>query len=213
MALPRGRPRSFDVEAAVERAMGVFWSRGYHATALPDLLRATKLSRGSLYAAFGDKHSLFLRALDRYIADALARIDMELARKESRSTGCGPTLPAMSSARAVPMVGVDACWWPRPWNWLARMLTLVVGSQAFSKPWRPGWRMHCPGRRRRAGWQLVLSLQVPPEFSSVSLRGCAWSAKRHRHGSHRKPPLTRFSTSSSGKQPMDVSAMGARYLD
>ncbi len=33
--------------------MGVFWSRGYHATALPDLLRATKLSRGSLYAAFG----------------------------------------------------------------------------------------------------------------------------------------------------------------
>ena len=76
--LPRGRPRSFDVEAAVERAMGVFWSRGYHATALPDLLRATRLSRGSLYAAFGDKHSLFLRALDRYIADALARMDIEL---------------------------------------------------------------------------------------------------------------------------------------
>src|SRR5580692_13025214 len=76
--LPRGRPRSFDMEAAVERAMGVFWSRGYHATALPDLLRATKLSRGSLYAAFGDKHSLFLRALDRYIADALTRMDIEL---------------------------------------------------------------------------------------------------------------------------------------
>ncbi|MCA3571157.1 MAG: TetR/AcrR family transcriptional regulator, partial [Bradyrhizobium sp.] len=74
---PRGRPRSFDVEAAVERAMNVFWSRGYHATALPDLLRATKLSRGSLYAAFGDKHSLFLRALDRYIADALTRMDAE----------------------------------------------------------------------------------------------------------------------------------------
>jgi TetR/AcrR family transcriptional repressor of nem operon len=77
--LPRGRPRGFDVEVAVERAMGVFWSRGYHATALPDLLRATKLSRGSLYAAFGDKHSLFLRALDRYIADAVRRMDIELA--------------------------------------------------------------------------------------------------------------------------------------
>src|ERR1700748_2748294 len=75
--MPRGRPRSFDAEAAVERAMSVFWSRGYHATALPDLLRATKLSRGSLYAAFGDKHSLFLRALDRYIADALTRMDSE----------------------------------------------------------------------------------------------------------------------------------------
>src|ERR1700742_2301721 len=77
--LPRGRPRTFDVEAAVERAMGVFWSRGYHATALPDLLRATKLSRGSLYAAFGDKHSLFLRALDRYIDDSLKRMDVEFA--------------------------------------------------------------------------------------------------------------------------------------
>lgn len=58
--------------------MGVFWSRGYHGTALPDLLRATRLSRGSLYAAFGGKHALFLRALDRYIADALARTDVEL---------------------------------------------------------------------------------------------------------------------------------------
>lgn len=58
--------------------MEVFWSHGYHATALPDLLRATGLSRGSLYAAFGGKHALFLRALDRYIADALARIDNEL---------------------------------------------------------------------------------------------------------------------------------------
>ncbi len=74
----RGRPRTFDMDAAVERAMDVFWSRGYHATALPDLLQATKLSRGSLYAAFGDKHSLFLRALDRYIADASARMDIEL---------------------------------------------------------------------------------------------------------------------------------------
>jgi TetR/AcrR family transcriptional repressor of nem operon len=76
--LPRGRPRSFDAEAAVERAMGVFWSHGYHATAVPDLLRATKLSRGSLYAAFGDKHSLFLRALDRYVADAMTRMNIEL---------------------------------------------------------------------------------------------------------------------------------------
>jgi len=79
MPSSRGRPRSFDAETAVGRAMEVFWSRGYHATALPDLLRATKLSRGSLYAAFGDKHSLFLRALDRYIADALTRMEFELA--------------------------------------------------------------------------------------------------------------------------------------
>jgi TetR/AcrR family transcriptional repressor of nem operon len=77
-SIPRGRPRSFDENAVVERALDVFWSRGYHGTSLPDLLGATKLSRGSLYAAFGDKRALFLLALDRYIADALARLDVEL---------------------------------------------------------------------------------------------------------------------------------------
>jgi TetR/AcrR family transcriptional regulator, transcriptional repressor for nem operon len=87
LRLPRGRPRSFDTEAAIERAMGVFWSRGYNATALPDLLRATKLSRGSLYAAFGDKHGLFLRALDRYIADALTRMDVELDPRRAPVVG------------------------------------------------------------------------------------------------------------------------------
>ena len=76
--LPRGRPK-FRHEAAVERAMGVFWSRGYHATALPDLLRATKLSRGSLYAAFGDKTG---SSCVRLIATSrcLTRKDIELTR-------------------------------------------------------------------------------------------------------------------------------------
>lgn len=87
MRSPRGRPRGFDTEAAVARAMDVFWSRGYHGTALPDLLRATRLSRGSLYAAFGDKHALFLRALDRYIADALARMDTELGPRHAPVEG------------------------------------------------------------------------------------------------------------------------------
>src|ERR1700741_12506 len=87
--LARGPPGSFDMEAAAEPAMGVFGSRGYHATALPDLLRATKLSRGSLYAAFGDKHSLFLRALDRYIADAVTRMDIELASRRGPVDGSG----------------------------------------------------------------------------------------------------------------------------
>jgi TetR/AcrR family transcriptional regulator, transcriptional repressor for nem operon len=119
---PRGRPRSFDTEAAVERAMDVFWSRGYHATALPDLLRATKLSRGSLYAAFGDKHSLFLRALDRYIADALERMDIELApRREpvdglraylvgyaDRASGANGRRGCLLVATAMELAGRDA---------------------------------------------------------------------------------------------------------
>ncbi len=67
--------------------MGVFWSSGYHGTSLPDLLEATNLSRGSLYAAFGDKHRLFLRALDRYIDDALARTDRELDPRNNALVG------------------------------------------------------------------------------------------------------------------------------
>jgi TetR/AcrR family transcriptional repressor of nem operon len=87
LRMPRGRPREFDTDAAVERAMDVFWSCGYHGTSLPDLLEATELSRGSLYAAFGDKHGLFLRALDRYIDDALARLDVELDPRKSALAG------------------------------------------------------------------------------------------------------------------------------
>ena len=67
--------------------MNVFWSNGYHGTSLPDLLQATKLSRGSLYAAFGDKRGLFLQALDRYIATSLARFDEELDTKQSALAG------------------------------------------------------------------------------------------------------------------------------
>jgi TetR/AcrR family transcriptional regulator, transcriptional repressor for nem operon len=85
--MPRGRPREFDTDGAVERAMGVFWSCGYYGTSLPDLLEATNLSRGSLYAAFGDKHGLFLLALDRYIDDALARLDTELDPRKNALVG------------------------------------------------------------------------------------------------------------------------------
>ena len=67
--------------------MNVFWSNGYHGTSLPDLLQATGLSRGSLYAAFGDKRGIFLRALDRYIDESLARIDAQLDPKRSALEG------------------------------------------------------------------------------------------------------------------------------
>jgi AcrR family transcriptional regulator len=196
LKLPLGRPRSFDTEAAVERAMGVFWSRGYHATALPDLLRAMKLSRGSLYAAFGDKHSLFLRALDRYIADALTRMDNELDTRREPVAGLRAYLAGYVDRTAVPMAVADAYWWPRPWNWPAVILKSIVASGAFSKPWRPGWPMHFPERRQRASWPMVLSLPVPPGFSSVSSRGCAWSARRRRRAPRPKTPLTLFWTAS-----------------
>jgi TetR/AcrR family transcriptional repressor of nem operon len=60
------RTREFDTEAAVERAMRVFWCKGYEATSISDLVEATGVQRGSLYAAFGSKQGLYHAALDRY---------------------------------------------------------------------------------------------------------------------------------------------------
>jgi TetR/AcrR family transcriptional repressor of nem operon len=74
------RPREFDVAAALERAMQVFWSKGYESTSLDDLCEATGLGRSSLYAAFGDKHGLYLEALDRYEEGSAARLNEALTR-------------------------------------------------------------------------------------------------------------------------------------
>lgn len=63
-----GRPRKFEVEQVLEAARDQFWEKGYAATSLDDLMRATGLGKGSLYAAFGDKHQLFLAVLDAYTA-------------------------------------------------------------------------------------------------------------------------------------------------
>lgn len=60
------RPREFDTERAVHRAMLLFWERGYRATTVGDLQQALGIGRASLYGAFGDKEGLFLQAFGRY---------------------------------------------------------------------------------------------------------------------------------------------------
>jgi TetR/AcrR family transcriptional repressor of nem operon len=60
------RPRKFDEERVLQAVRDQFWDTGYAATSLEDLLRVSGLGKGSLYAAFGDKHRLFLRALRNY---------------------------------------------------------------------------------------------------------------------------------------------------
>jgi AcrR family transcriptional regulator len=60
------RPREFDEDEVLDRALTLFWERGYDSASLAELEEATGLSRPSIYAAFGDKEGLFLRALQRY---------------------------------------------------------------------------------------------------------------------------------------------------
>jgi len=63
---PVGRPRAFDRDRALARAMEVFWSKGFEAASLADLTRAMRINPPSLYAAFGDKESLFIEAVQSY---------------------------------------------------------------------------------------------------------------------------------------------------
>jgi AcrR family transcriptional regulator len=62
----RGRPRAYQPEDALRAIIEAFWNTGYSGTSLDDLSAATGMNRPSLYAAFGDKQSLYLKALDRY---------------------------------------------------------------------------------------------------------------------------------------------------
>src|SRR5882757_909758 len=66
------RPREFDRDEAVERAMSVFWQKGYAATSTDDLLRAMNIGRQSMYDTFGDKHRLYLEAIEKYQQKRLA---------------------------------------------------------------------------------------------------------------------------------------------
>lgn len=76
--------KQFDHDAALSKAMGAFWAQGYDATSMQDLVDCMGINRGSLYATFGDKRSLFIEALRRY--DAMYRKDWTAAV----SAGNGP---------------------------------------------------------------------------------------------------------------------------
>lgn len=66
------RHKEFDREEVLEKAMELFWYKGYEATSINDLVKNMGINRGSLYDTFGDKHRLFLAVLDRYCNDSIA---------------------------------------------------------------------------------------------------------------------------------------------
>ena len=72
------RPTKFDREQVLQQAMQAFWQRGYAATSVRDLVEATGLLPGSLYATFGGKRGLFLASLDLYFGNSRRRLDATL---------------------------------------------------------------------------------------------------------------------------------------
>jgi AcrR family transcriptional regulator len=83
--VPSGRPRQFDIDQALDRALQVFWRRGYEGATLPALTKAMRISRPSLYAAFGDKETLFRKAIERYVDGPAACIRDALQEPTARA--------------------------------------------------------------------------------------------------------------------------------
>ena len=97
----KGRPREFDVDAALAAALRVFWSKGYEGASLTELTEAMGIARPSLYAAFGDKKALFRRALDLYEQEKLGYISLALSAPTSREVAerlLGGALDSQTSA-------------------------------------------------------------------------------------------------------------------
>lgn len=79
----RGRPREFDADGALDKALAVFSERGYHAASISELTEAMELASGSVYKAFKDKRGIFLAAFDRYRKVRRGILDARLAKVET----------------------------------------------------------------------------------------------------------------------------------
>jgi AcrR family transcriptional regulator len=112
---PRGRPRAFDCDEALDAAMRVFWKKGYDGTSMSDLEEAMGINRPSVYSAFGNKQTLFLKTMERYsryngsrVAECLAsgsarqgmerllRLAVEVYTDPANPGGCFSTLGTLS---------------------------------------------------------------------------------------------------------------------
>jgi AcrR family transcriptional regulator len=79
-----GRPREFDPDKALDRALHVFWRSGYAGASMADLTEAMGITKPSLYAAFGNKEELFRKALDRYVDGPGGYVQIALAKPTAR---------------------------------------------------------------------------------------------------------------------------------
>ena len=102
VAKAKGRPRQFDIDDVLDKALRVFWRQGFQGASLSDLLEATSLSKPSLYLAFGDKESLYLRCLDLYTSRLAATQLQELEGQKDARTAVEDLLRTMAQLQSDP---------------------------------------------------------------------------------------------------------------
>ena len=107
------RPKEFDQEQALRKAIGVFCRQGFAATSTDDLMRVMDVGRQSMYDTFGDKRALFLKALEMYVRESVHSINVELDRSGSALLTSSSATPAFSSeAPSIPTVSkTSTVWW------------------------------------------------------------------------------------------------------
>src|SRR5437879_5962756 len=84
-AMPKGRPREFDTEKALDAALLLFWRHGYEGTSLAALSDSMRINMPSLYAAFGNKETLFKKVVDRYIEKPASYLPNALKEPTARA--------------------------------------------------------------------------------------------------------------------------------
>src|ERR1700759_4129063 len=112
------RPRGFDEDEVLDRALSTFWEHGYEGTSIDELVAATGLGRASLYGAFGDKEQIFARAVERYCARAGASLTID-EREPSARAALGRLLRAIV-LKSSPRSGPKGCF----------LLSSAVGGDA-----------------------------------------------------------------------------------
>ncbi len=142
---PIGRPRGFDADEALERAMVVFWEQGYEGASLADLTGAMGITKTSMYAAFGNKEELFRKALDRYAegpaAYAAKTLVLPTAREVATAFLAGSVAASTRPGCPAGCLGVQG--------------SLAAGEAGRTirdvlAEWRDGGRLHLRGRFQRA---------------------------------------------------------------
>jgi TetR/AcrR family transcriptional repressor of nem operon len=104
------RTKEFDPEAALRAALELFWRRGYEATSMSDLVEHLGIGRASIYATFGNKHDLYLKALESYDRSGLTPMVRELSQPGPRCRPCERSYGGTRPRRRTSNYGRWAAW-------------------------------------------------------------------------------------------------------